>query len=83
MNKLFDTLLLLGFSNHMQILLTGTVCMLGWMVTYHCVTSKYFDLVYEAIQEGNDRETVLAQVRSYPISATLQNELLEIVDSYF
>lgn len=83
MNQLFDLLLLLGFSNYMQILLACIVCMLCWMVAYHCMSSKYFDLIYEAIQEENDRKTVLVQVKSYPISTTLQKELLEIVDSHY
>lgn len=83
MNLIIDALLMLDFPTHLQIVFACIVCMLGWMVAYHCVTSKYYDRTYAAIQNGNDRETVLAQVQSYPISASLKKELSELVNSHY
>ena len=83
MNLIIEALLMLDFSPHLQIVFACIVCMLGWMVAYHCVTSTYYDRSYAAIQDGNDQETVLAQVQSYPISASLKNELSEMVCSHY
>ena len=63
MNLIIDALLMLDVPTHLEIVFAGIVCMLGWMVAYHCMTSQYYDRTYAAIQDGNDQETVLAQVQ--------------------